>query len=61
MLNQKGFKEYLETRNIKDAIEAEMETKLGYSKNERTDNENYRNGYYTERTISTEMEKSILI
>ena len=28
---------------------------FGYSKNERTDNENYRNGYYPERTVSTEM------
>ena len=36
-------------------LDAEMETKLGYSKNERTDNENYRNGYYPERTVSTEM------
>ena len=36
-------------------LDAEMETKLGYSKNERTDNENYRNGYYPERKVSTEM------
>lgn len=27
-------------------LDTEKETKLGYSKNERTDNENYRNGYY---------------
>ena len=36
-------------------LDAEMETKLGYSKNERSDVENYRNGYYPERTVSTEM------
>ena len=36
-------------------LDAEMEAKLGYSKNERTDNENSRNGYYPERTVSTEM------
>lgn len=36
-------------------LDAEMEAKLGYSKNERTDVENYRNGYYPERTVSTEM------
>ena len=36
-------------------LDAEMEAKLGYAKNERTDNENYRNGYYPERTVSTEM------
>ena len=28
---------------------------FGYGKNERTDNENYRNGYYPERTVATEM------
>ena len=27
----------------------------GYGKNERADSENYRNGYYPERTVSTEM------
>ena len=36
-------------------LDAEMEAKLGYSKNERSDVENYRNGYYPERTVSTEM------
>ena len=36
-------------------LDAEMEAKLGYSKSERTDVENYRNGYYPERTVSTEM------
>ncbi len=30
-------------------------TKIGYSKNERTDNNNYRNGHYPERTVATEM------
>ncbi len=29
--------------------------KIGYSKNKRTDNNNYRNGYYPERTVATEM------
>jgi putative transposase len=32
-----------------------MEAKIGYSKNERTDNNNYRNGHYPERTVATEM------
>ena len=36
-------------------LDAEMEAKIGYSKNERTDNNNYRNGYYPERTVATEM------
>ena len=36
-------------------LDAEMEAKLGYAKNERTDNNNSRNGYYPERTVSTEM------
>lgn len=36
-------------------LDAEMEAKLGYSKNERTENLNSRNGYYPERTVSTEM------
>ena len=35
-------------------LDAEMEAKIGYSKNERTDNNNYRNGYYPERTVATE-------
>ena len=36
-------------------LDAEMEAKIGYSKNERTDNNNYRNGHYPERTVATEM------
>ena len=36
-------------------LDAEMEAKIGYSKNERTDNTNSRNGYYPERTVATEM------
>ena len=36
-------------------LDAEMDAKMGYSKNERTDSENYRNGYYPQRTVSTEM------
>lgn len=36
-------------------LDAEMEAKIGYSKNERIDNNNYRNGYYPERTVATEM------
>ena len=36
-------------------LDAEMEAKLGYAKNERSDNENSRNGYYPERTVATEM------
>lgn len=36
-------------------LDAEMEAKIGYSKNERTDNNNYRNGYYPERTVATDV------
>ena len=36
-------------------LDAEMDSKLGYEKNERSEVENYRNGYYPERTVSTEM------
>lgn len=32
-----------------------MEAKIGYSKNERTNNNNYWNEYYPERTVATEM------
>lgn len=32
-------------------LDAEMETKLGYSKHEKSDNENSRNGYYKETSI----------
>lgn len=39
---------------IQKMLEAEMETKIGYQKNERSDVENYRNGYYPERTINTD-------
>lgn len=35
-------------------LDAEMEAKLGYKKNERTGNENSRNGYYPERNVNTE-------
>lgn len=35
-------------------LNAEMEAKLGYKKNERTENENSRNGYYPERNVNTE-------
>lgn len=35
-------------------LDAEMEAKLGYKKNERTENENSRNGYYPERNVNTE-------
>ena len=35
-------------------LDAEMETKLGYAKNERTEIENSRNGYYPERTVAIE-------
>ena len=36
-------------------LDAEMEAKIGCSKNERKDNNNYRNGYYPERTVATDM------
>lgn len=38
---------------IKNLLEAEMTSKLGYEKNERTDYENNRNGYHKERMINT--------
>lgn len=34
-------------------LNAEMEAKIGYGKNERSDIENYRNGYYPERIVNT--------
>lgn len=36
-------------------LDAKMESKLEYSKNERTDSNNSRNGYYPEIAVSTEM------
>lgn len=39
---------------IQKMLEAEMEAKIGYQKNERSDVDNYRNGYYPERTINTD-------
>lgn len=39
---------------IQKMLEAEMESKIGYQKNERTDVDNYRNGYYAERTVNTD-------
>lgn len=39
---------------IQKMLEAEMETKIGYQRNERSDIDNYRNGYYPERTINTD-------
>lgn len=39
---------------IQKMLETEMETKIGYQKNERSNVENYRNGYYPERTINTD-------
>ena len=39
---------------IQKMLEAEMDAKIGYQKNERSDVDNYRNGYYPERTINTD-------
>jgi transposase-like protein len=39
---------------IQKMLEAEMESKIGYQKNERAETDNYRNGYHTERTINTD-------
>ena len=39
---------------IQKMLEAEMESKIGYQKNERSDGDNYRNGYYPERTVNTD-------
>ena len=38
---------------LQKMLDAEMESKLGYSKHEKSDNENSRNGYYKERNINT--------
>lgn len=37
---------------IKEMMEAEMDEHLGYAKSERSDNEDYRNGYKTKRVNS---------
>lgn len=39
---------------IQKMLEAEMEAKIGYQKSERSNIDNYRNGYYPERTINTD-------
>lgn len=39
---------------IQKMLEAEMEAKIGYQKNERSEVDNYRNGYYPERTVNTD-------
>ena len=38
---------------LQKMLDAEMEAKLGYSKNEKNDTTNSRNGYYKERNINT--------
>ena len=38
---------------IKEMLEAEMDEHLGYAKSERSDNEDYRNGYKTKRVNSS--------
>jgi transposase-like protein len=39
---------------IQKMLEAEMEAKIGYQKNERSEIDNYRNAYYPERTVNTD-------
>jgi len=39
---------------IQKMLDAEMDAKIGYQKNERVATENYRNGYYPERTINSD-------
>lgn len=39
---------------IQKMLEAEMEAKIGYQKSERSNVDNYRNGYYPGRTINTD-------
>jgi len=39
---------------IQKMLEAEMDAKMGYQKNERSETDNYRNGYHPERTINTD-------
>ena len=39
---------------IQKMLEAEMEAKIGHKKNEQVNGDNYRNGYYPERTINTD-------
>lgn len=38
---------------LQSFLEAEMDAKLGYEKNQRSTNENSRNGYYPEREVNT--------
>ena len=38
---------------IKEMMEAEMDEHLGYEKSERSDNEDYRNGYKTKQVNSS--------
>ena len=39
---------------IQKMLEAEMEAKIGHKKNGQVNGDNYRNGYYPERTINTD-------
>ena len=38
---------------LQKMLDAEMETKLGYTKNKNNNSNNSRNGYYKERNIKT--------
>ena len=48
---QEALKELL-GGTLKSMLEAEMDEHLGYSKSERSDSDNYRNGYKTKRVIT---------
>jgi len=52
-------------QTLQEALEAELDEFLGYSKYERTNNENYRNGYITKTVKSNigefEVDTPILI
>ena len=52
---RKSNNERLYGTNYSENFRGEMETKIVYQKNECSDIENYRNGYYPERTINTRL------
>ena len=55
---QNALKDHLGS-TLKEMLEAEMDNHLGYSKSERSDNSNSRNGYKTKQVRSSMGELSI--
>ena len=46
-------------QTLQEALEAELEEFLGYSKYERSENDNYRNGY-TPKTVKTDIKEPVI-